>query len=158
MKKVKLILLTGLMTLGLGQTLVACDSTKATAQDEKEVKQDSPVKAIDAKFMREKIWDYKSEPTKFVFKGTRPVVIDFYADWCPPCRALGPRLAEVAKEYQGKVDVYKVNVDNERELANAFGIKSLPTLIYIPVQGTPSNSIGLLSVDQLKESFEKIIK
>lgn len=154
----KLFLLAGLITLGFSQTLVACDSTKATAQDKKEVKHDGPVKPIDAKFMREKVWDYKNEPTKFVFKGTRPVVIDFYADWCPPCRALSPRLAEVAKEYQGKVDVYKVNVDNERELATAFGIKSLPTLIYIPADGTPSNSIGLLSVEQLKEAFEKIIK
>lgn len=158
-KQMKLVLMAGIMILGLGSSLQACTGGQKDKQEAKqETKQEGSVESIDAKFVRANIWDYKEEPTKFVFKGDRPVVIDFYADWCGPCRTLSPRLKEVAAQYKGQVKVYKVNVDNEPELARAFGVSALPTLIYIPLKGTPSNSIGLLSIEQLKEAFDKIIK
>src|SRR5659263_22831 len=71
------------------------------------------------------------------FEGSRPAIIDFYADWCPPCRQLSPLVEEIVKEYNGKIVVYKVNTDEEKGLAQSMGISSLPTLLYIPVKGKP---------------------
>lgn len=116
----------------------------------------SPVKHIDAAYMRANIWDYKGEPSKFVFKGSRPAIIDFYADWCGPCRSLGPKLEAAAKKYAGKIDVYKVNVDKESGLANIFGVKSIPMVLFIPMQGIPIQTVGDLSAEQIEETIAQI--
>ncbi len=156
----KIILALGLLTFGLG-THTACaggqgHATNQTAPQGKETA--SPVKAIDAKYMREYIFDYKANPNKFVFKGKRPAVLDFYADWCGPCRTLAPRLAEIAKKYQGKVDVYKIDVDREQELSRIFGVRSIPMLLFIPMEGTPIQARGALSVEELEQSIAQILK
>ena len=87
---------------------------------------------------------------KLVLNNGRTVLIDFYADWCGPCRQLSPVLDELAKEYSGKLTIYKVNVDNERGLATFFGIRSIPTLLFIPMKGKPQRSLGALSKTELK--------
>lgn len=147
--------------LALGIALLTTISATACtqAQGNKQEKQDasSPVKTIDAKYMREKVFDYKANPNKFVFKGTRPTILDFYADWCGPCRQLSPRLAELAKKYEGKVDVLKINVDNEQELAQVFGVRSIPMLLFIPVKGQPTVHTGALSAEQLEAELKKIM-
>ena len=84
------------------------------------------------------------------FLGGKPAVIDFYAPWCGPCKMLSPVLEELSEEYSGKVDVYKVNVDDEEELATLFGIRSVPTLFFIPMEGNPQRVAGALSKEQLK--------
>ena len=104
-----------------------------------------------------RIGDYKSNPGSFVFLGDKPALIDFYADWCGPCKMLAPVLEEVSDEYAGKVDVYKVNVDAEEELAMIFGIRSIPTLIFIQKDGTMHRSQGAMGKPQLKEAIEKIL-
>ena len=104
-----------------------------------------------------RIGDYKSNPGSFVFLGDKPALIDFYADWCGPCKMLAPVLEEVSDEYAGKVDVYKVNVDAEEELAMLFGIRSIPTLIFIHKDGTMHRSQGAMGKPQLKEAIEKIL-
>ena len=114
------------------------------------------IKHIDAAYMRKFIWDYKEEPTKFVFKGSRPAIVDVYADWCGPCRRLGPKLEAVAKKYAGKIDVYKINIDKEPELANIFGVQSIPMCLFIPVKGTPVQTLGDLAPDQIEESISQI--
>jgi thioredoxin len=88
------------------------------------------------------------------FEGNTPVIIDFYADWCPPCRQLSPLVEEIAKKYQGKIAVYKVNTDKEKILAQSLGITNLPTLLYIPAEGLPKASLGLVP----KDSIERVIK
>jgi thioredoxin len=100
-----------------------------------------------------KIMDYDKNPQQWVYLGDKPAIVDFYADWCRPCRMIGPYLEELAAEYDGKITVYKVNTDEERELAAAFGITSLPTVLFIPMVGKPSTQIGALP----KESYKKII-
>ena len=80
----------------------------------------------------EKVYDYKKNPDKWVYEGSKPAIIDFYADWCGPCRRLSPVLEKLAEKYKDKIVIYKVNTDKERELAAAFGITSLPTLVFIP--------------------------
>lgn len=88
------------------------------------------------------------------FKGSRPVVVDFYATWCAPCKKLAPILEQVATEYSGKVDFYKVDVDKSGNLASMFGIKSIPTLLFIPMDGEPELMEGAPSKAELKKLIE----
>lgn len=90
----------------------------------------------------EKVYDYKKNPDKWVYEGSKPAIVDFYADWCGPCRRLSPVLEKLAEKYKDKIVIYKVNTDKERELAAAFGITSLPTLVFIPLGDTPQVSQG----------------
>lgn len=137
---------------------VAEVTTDASSQDNNN-KAEKVIKNIDAKYMREHIFDYKANPSKFIFKGKRPAILDFYADWCGPCRQLSPRLETIAKKYAGKIDVYKINVDNETELASVFGVQSIPMLLFIDTDGsTPSVSQGALSLEQLENEVQRLLK
>ena len=104
-----------------------------------------------------RVGDYRSNPGHFDFLGDKPALIDFYAAWCGPCKMLAPVLEELSDEYAGKVDIYKVNVDEEEELAMLFGIRSIPTLIFIQKDGTMHRSQGAMGKPQLKEAIEKIL-
>jgi len=93
-------------------------------------------------FIKE-IFDYKSNPQKWVYKGDKPAIIDFYADWCRPCKMVAPIMEELAVEYEGQVNIYKVDTDKEKELAGAvFGIRSIPSILFIPVNGQPTMYTG----------------
>lgn len=105
-------------------------------------------------FLR-RVADIDSKEWKFL--GDRPAIIDFYAPWCGPCKMLSPVLDELSEEYAGKIDIYKVNVDEEDELSATFGIRSVPTLIFIPMEGTPQRSAGALPKPQLKEVIETVL-
>jgi len=83
------------------------------------------------------------------YEGTKPAIIDFYADWCPPCRQLSPLVEEIAREFEGKIIVYKVNADKEKGLLQKLGISSLPTLLYIPAKGKPEITVGMLPKETL---------
>jgi len=85
-------------------------------------------------------------------------LVDFYADWCPPCRQLSPLVEEIAKEYSGKIDVYKVDTDKEQLLAQALGITSLPTLLFIPAEGPPQGTMGALPRESLIGAINEILK
>ena len=91
------------------------------------------------------------------FEGTKPVIIDFYADWCPPCRKLSPLVEEIAKKYEGKIVVYKVDTDKEKELAKILGIQSLPTLLFIPAKGKPQITLGLIPKETIVEKVNEIL-
>jgi thioredoxin 1 len=91
------------------------------------------------------------------FEGTKPVIIDFYADWCAPCRQLSPLVEEIAKEYEGKIVVYKVNTDKERVLTQSLGITNLPTLLYIPAKGKPQVTLGMLPKEQIVKTIKEIL-
>ena len=88
------------------------------------------------------------------FEGEKPCVIDFYADWCGPCKMVSPVLENLAKEYNGKIDIFKVNTEEELELASAFGIRSIPSILFVPAEGQPQMALGALP----KETFEKAFK
>lgn len=110
-------------------------------------------------FIKE-IWNYQDSPQVWKFLGDKPVIIDFYADWCGPCKIASPILEEVSNEYAGKLKVYKVNTDKERELAGVFGIQSIPAFLYIPVSGKPvmTAGIGRSKEDTKKMFIENINK
>ncbi len=107
----------------------------------------------------EKVDNFEADPENWKYLGDKPCVIDFYATWCGPCKALGPILEEVAKEYADKVYFYKIDVDKEEELSSIFGIKSVPTLLYVPMTGNPSMGQGVVPKPELiKIIGEKLLK
>lgn len=109
-----------------------------------------------AEFLK-KVYDFEANPNDWKFEGKRPVIVDFYATWCGPCKALHPVLEELSKEYSGKVDIYQIDVDQEKELAAAFGIRSIPTLLLIPMKEEPRITQGALPKDQLKKAIDEFL-
>lgn len=109
-----------------------------------------------AEFLK-KVVDYENNANEWKYLGDKPAIIDFYADWCGPCKRLSPILEEIAAEYEGEVIIYKVNVDNERDIATAFGIRSLPTLFFVPKQGSPSVVEGFLPKEELYKAMNATI-
>ena len=107
-------------------------------------------------FLR-KVANYEANPTEWKFLGDKPALIDFYASWCGPCKALSPVLDELAKDFDGKVDIYKVNVDNEKELTSLFRIRSVPTLVFVPMQGDPQVTAGALNRIQLRQALNNLL-
>ena len=104
-----------------------------------------------------KVFNYEKNPTQWTYEGDKPCIIDFYADWCGPCKRVAPVLVELAEQYKDDLIIYKINVDNEKELAMAFGIQSIPTLLFIPKTGTPQVSQGALSKEQFVEQIENFL-
>lgn len=90
------------------------------------------------------------------YEGTKPAIIDFYADWCPPCRQLSPLVQEIANEYSGKIVVYKINTDREKGLAQSLGITNLPTLLYIPAKGKPKVTLGFIPKETIVKTINEI--
>lgn len=102
----------------------------------------------------EKVFDYEKNK-EWKFEGAVPAVIDFWAPWCGPCRMVGPVIDELSKEYEGKVNFYKVNTDDEQELASVFGIRSIPSLLLVPMDGQPKMAVGALPREALKRAVEE---
>lgn len=105
----------------------------------------------------EKVFNYEVNK-EWKFEGDKPAFIDFYADWCGPCKMIAPVIEELAEEYKGQVDIYKVNTEQEQELAAAFGIRSIPSLLFIPMGEKPQMAMGALGKEQLEQSFKDVLK
>ena len=137
------------------------EMTGAVRPDEETAAKEKPTTKVvhitKADFL-EKVYDFEKNPDEWKYLGSQPAIVDFYADWCGPCRQLSPVLDELAKEYSGKLTIYKVNVDNERGLATFFGIRSIPTLLFIPMKGKPQRSLGALSKTELKGIIKDVLK
>ena len=125
-----------------------------TGSREKETEMGTVQHITKAEFLQ-KVWNYEADSQAWKYEGTKPAIVDFFATWCGPCKALSPVLDELAKEYGDRLVIYKVDVDQERELAGAFGIRSVPTLLYIPADGEPSMSPGAPSKAQLKQIIDE---
>ena len=101
-----------------------------------------------------KVFNYE-ENKEWKFEGKLPCVIDFYADWCGPCKMIAPVIEELSKEYDGKVNFYKIDTEAEQELAGAFGIRSIPSLLFVPKDGQPQMVAGALPKDQMKKVIDE---
>lgn len=115
------------------------------------------VMEIDATYMKKHLYDFEANPTQFVYKGDKPAIIDFYADWCGPCRLLGPKLKEAVERNNGNVMLYKINVDKNSELANHFGVQSIPMVLFVPKKGKPIQTVGNISRDVIDQYIQKIL-
>ncbi len=104
-----------------------------------------------------KVVNYETTPDNWEYLGDKPALVDFYASWCGPCKMIAPILEELAAEYGDQIVIYKVNTESEPELAAAFGIRSIPSLLFIPKEGQPQMSQGAMSKDQFKEAIDKIL-
>jgi len=149
--------------------LFSCNQ-KSNQQEDKSVEQKNPDKTdgiektqvsdgdikpiyLTTADFKKKIWDYDANPQEFVYQGELPCVIDFYADWCKPCKIVAPIMDDLADYYNGKVIIYKVNTDKERELASVFQVNSIPSILFAPMNGKPAMQPGALG----KEDYIKII-
>ena len=104
----------------------------------------------------EKVFNYKVNK-EWKFEGTLPCIIDFYADWCGPCKIVSPILEELALEFKDKMNIYKINTEDEQELSSAFGIRSIPSLLFIPRNGQPQMSVGALPKEAMKKTINDFL-
>ena len=104
----------------------------------------------------EKVFNFTTNK-EWKFEGKLPAIIDFYADWCGPCKMVGPVLEELATEYSGKINIYKIDTEAEQELASAFGIRSIPSMLFIPIDGQPQMAVGALPKDALKNAIADVL-
>lgn len=119
-----------------------------------EEKKESKVKHLTYNEFLKKVWNFENNPNTFIYKGNLPAIIDFYADWCGPCRRVAPIMEKLAEEYDGRLLVFKVNTDQERDLANVFQVKSIPMVLFIPLEGQPMMQVGALP----EEGYKKVIE
>jgi len=104
----------------------------------------------------EKVFNFEKN-TDWKFEGKLPCIIDFYADWCGPCKMVAPILEELAVEYAGKINIYKIDTEAEQELAGAFGIRSIPSMLFVPMANQPQMSVGALPKDALKKAIGDVL-
>jgi len=105
---------------------------------------------------KNKVFDFDKNQ-EWKFEGELPCLIDFYADWCGPCKAVAPILEDLSKEYAGKVNVYKIDTEAEQQLAGMFGIRSIPSLLFVPKDGKPQMSVAALPKDALIKAIDEVL-
>lgn len=105
---------------------------------------------------KEKVFDFEKNQ-EWKFEGKLPCIIDFYADWCGPCKMVAPILEELSKEYDGKINIYKVDTEVEQELSQAFGIRSIPSMLFCPAEGQPQMAQGALPKPALIQAIDDVL-
>lgn len=138
---------------GASEARSAQNENQQNEQQSKTTTVMKPIHLTKAEFLK-KVVDYEGNPTEWKYLGEKPAIIDFYASWCGPCKRVAPILDELAAEYGEKIDIYKIDTEQEQELAAAFGIRSIPTLLFVPMEGKPQMVQGAIG----KADFEKIIQ
>lgn len=140
--------------------LMSCNNKAETKDQVKEtIKKENKMTTIHltkADFLT-KVANFEANPSQWKYLGDKPALIDFYADWCGPCKAIAPVLEELATEYGDRVYIYKINTETEPELAAAFGIRSIPSLLFVPMNGQPQMAAGALPKQQLKEAIDNLL-
>ena len=155
MKRITLFLL-GIVLM----STVACGRTNSNANSDRvTAAEDSKAKVIHltkAEFL-EKVYNFEKNPDEWKYEGDKPAIVDFYATWCGPCKMVAPILDELAKEYDGQIVIYKVDTDKETELARAFGIRSIPSILFIPMNGKPEMAQGALPKEAFKKAIDELL-
>lgn len=144
--------------VSLVSLLFAACETKAKTNDNQS-KNDNKMKTIEltkADFLT-KVMDYEANPQEWKYLGDKPAIIDFYASWCGPCKMVAPILEELAEEYDGQIYIYKVNTEKEQELAAMFGIRSIPSILFIPMGEQPQMAMGAMPKSSFKEAIDRVL-
>ena len=145
----------------LSMVILSCHAQqKQKSEDNNEVTKTenkmNTIKLNKADFLA-KVVNYETNPNEWKYLGDKPAIIDFYADWCGPCRSVAPVLEELAGEYSDKIYIYKVDTDKEQELAGLFGIRSIPSILFIPMDGQPQMAQGALPKAELKRAIDEFL-
>ena len=145
----------------LAFALSACAGKNSEKKSEeinqqKEVKKMGTIHLTKAEFLS-KVANYEANPTEWKYLGEKPCIIDFYASWCGPCKTIAPILEDLAKEYDGQIYIYKINTEEEQELAAAFGIRSIPSILFCPMTGAPQMAQGALPKDAFKQAITDVL-
>ena len=140
--------------------LISCNNkTETKNQIEETIKKENKMTTIHltkAEFLS-KVANFETNPTEWKYLGDKPALIDFYADWCGPCKAIAPVLEELAAEYGDRIYIYKINTETEPELSAVFGIRSIPSLLFVPMNAQPQMAAGALPKQQLKEAIDNLL-
>ncbi len=112
---------------------------------------------LDVETFKEKVFNWEANKD-WKYEGNTPAIIDFWAEWCGPCKMIGPILEELQQEYGDKIQVYKVNTEQEQMLAQLFGIRNIPSLLFVPVEGQPQMAVGALPKESLKQAIADVLK
>lgn len=136
---------------------VTAQTTKNKVENNKnETKKMGTIHLTKAEFLS-KVANYEANPTQWKYLGDKPCIIDFYASWCGPCKTIAPILEDLAKEYDGQIYIYKINTEEEQELAAAFGIRSIPTLLFCPMGGAPQMTQGAMPKESFKQAINEVL-
>ena len=159
MKKIfSLALIVAAIALGCNSQTTKTEEKKSEPVVQPNPSASVPIKLDKQKFL-DQIVDYESNPQEWIYKGELPGLIDFYADWCRPCRMTSPIMEELAQEYAGKINFYKIDIQAEQELAAVFGIQSIPSFLFIPKNDRPVMSSGIAATPEAtKEMFKQQIE
>ncbi|MCC8094279.1 MAG: thioredoxin [Tannerellaceae bacterium] len=146
-----------LFTILMVLLLVSCTmSAKPDPENNEKASKGEVVVLNKADFLT-KVFDYEKNQDKWVYEGDKPCIIDFYADWCGPCKKVSPILTELAGVYKDDIVIYKINVDKEKELAATFGIQSIPTFLFIPAEGVPQVAMGALPREEFVKQIDSYL-
>lgn len=156
MKKLSVIFI-----LAISISIISCGNIQGNQSDENDIIENNggeEISDVEPEYLtyetfKEKVWDFEKNPEEWKYEGDIPCVIDFYADWCKPCKMVAPIMDDLAKKYDGKVKIYKIDTDKEKKLAGVFGIRSIPSVLFSPMEGKPMMQTGALQ----KDAYIKII-
>ena len=141
----------------LALTLSACaGNNNSNNKQSNETKKMGTIHITKAEFIA-KVANYEKNPTEWKYLGDKPCIIDFYASWCGPCKTIAPILEDLAKEYEGQIYIYKVNTEEQQELAAAFGIRSIPSLLFCPMNGAPQMAQGAMPKESFKQAITEVL-
>lgn len=153
-----------LLLLVLAVIAVSCSNSTTTNAQADQTPQKQTEEVVEGKTIHmnkdmfiERVMDFETNKDEWSYLGDKPAIIDFYADWCKPCKLIAPIMDELAEEYKGEIYIYKVDTQVERELASVFGIRSIPAVLFIPMEGQPQMSTGALPKETFKTAIDDFL-
>jgi thioredoxin 1 len=144
------------MTIMIAATIFAGSNAQTSNTNNKSEVKMKTIQITKADFLK-KVANFEANPNEWKYLGDKPAIVDFYADWCGPCKRVAPILEELAEEYADKIVIYKVNTENEEELAAAFGISSIPSLLFVPMEGKPQMALGAMGKADFKKAIDTVL-
>lgn len=137
--------------------VISCASQTTKGKDKGSDKKEASIEKLTTETFKQKIMPYKTGQNTWNYVGKKPAIIDFYADWCRPCRMLAPELQKIADKYDGQIVVYKIDTEDQRELAGLFAVSSIPALLFIPMEGQPTMLRGYQDFDALDKTVQELL-